>query len=74
MEIRKSAGIYFDTLPNELQIMIINNVEFKMSCSLVCGRFYELCYVVGGSKSVLKMNFAKKVECVDLRLVIIGIN
>lgn len=64
MENRKSAGIYFDTLPNELQILIINNVELKMNCSLVCWRFYELSYIIGKSKTVLKMNWANKVESV----------
>lgn len=65
MENRKSAGIYFDTLPNELQILIINKVEIKVNCSLVCWRFYELCYVVGESKTVLKMDWANKVECIE---------
>ena len=62
MEICKSAGIYFDTLPEEIQIMIINNIDLKLNCSLVCWRFYELCYVVGQSKTVMKMNLAKKVK------------
>lgn len=51
-----SAGKFFDLLPVEIQLNILEYVGIMNDCYLVCRKFQELCCLKRSDKFVLRLN------------------
>lgn len=54
-----SAGKYFDLLPVEIQLNILEHVGMMKDCYLVCRKFQDLCTLKMCDKFVLRLNKEK---------------